>query len=148
PTNGSLSPGPDRADVTPDPRPAHGAPPAGPALACLLASVLATTAPSALAGTSSVGPRMGVPGMRESDNGSLLVVYYQEVLRDHDIESFQQQASARYTEGTLPRLIETGDAPARRAGVLALGLLGSMASNAAVARALRDSDSTVRDLAD
>jgi Flp pilus assembly protein TadD len=86
--------------------------------------------------------------MRESESGSLLVAYYETFLRDHDIENFQQQVSARYTEGTLARLIESGTVPARRAGILALGLLGTMESNAAVARALRDNDSTVRDLAD
>ena len=86
--------------------------------------------------------------MRESENGSLLVVYYATFLHDHDIENFQQQVSARYTEGTLARLIDSPDVTGRRAGILALGLLGTMASNGVVARALRDSDPTVRDLAD
>ncbi len=86
--------------------------------------------------------------MRESDSGSLLVVYYENFLRDHDIESFQQQVAARYTEGTIARLIVSGNLAARRAGVLALGLIGTMESNPVVARSLRDSDSTVRDLAD
>ena len=74
---------------------------------------------AALAGVSSEGPRIGVPGMRESENGSLLVVYYETFLRDHDIEHFQQQVSARYTEGTLARLIDSGDrgrAPCRHSG--------------------------------
>lgn len=86
--------------------------------------------------------------MRESDAGSLLATYYEGFLRDHDIEIFRQQASARYTEGTLMRLVESGNVTARRAAVLALGLFGTFQSNAAVARALRDSDPTVRNLAD
>jgi tetratricopeptide (TPR) repeat protein len=86
--------------------------------------------------------------MREPDAGSLLVVYYEGFLRDHDIENFRQQVTARYTEGTLTRLVESGNLIARRASVLALGLIGTFDCNAVVARALRDSDSTVRDLAD
>jgi tetratricopeptide (TPR) repeat protein len=85
--------------------------------------------------------------MGESDTGSLLVAYYENLLRDRDVESFRQQVSARYTEGTLARLIESGSLPARRAAVLSLGLFGTMESNAALARALRDSDASVRDLA-
>jgi tetratricopeptide (TPR) repeat protein len=85
--------------------------------------------------------------MREPDTGSLLAAYYENFLRDHDIDSFRQQVSARYTEGTLARLIESGSPQARRAAVLSLGLFGTMESNAALARALRDSDPGVRDIA-
>jgi len=86
--------------------------------------------------------------MEKPETGSLLVDYYETFLRDHDIESFRQHVSARYSVGTLARLIESGNLPARRAAVLAMGLFGTFESNAIVARALRDSDSTVRDLAD
>src|SRR5205823_9305631 len=55
--------------------------------------------------------------------------------------------TARYTEGTLSRLVQSSDPKARRAAVLALGLTGSFEVNAAVARALQDPDPTVRDLA-
>jgi tetratricopeptide (TPR) repeat protein len=85
--------------------------------------------------------------MRESETGSLLAAYFETFLHDHDVENFRQQVSARYTEGTLARLIESGNASARRAAVLSLGLFGNMESNAALARALRDSDPAVRDLA-
>jgi tetratricopeptide (TPR) repeat protein len=85
--------------------------------------------------------------MRESETGSLLVAYFETFLHDHDVESFRQQVSARYTEGTLARLIASGNLSARRAAVLSLGLFGTMESNAALARALRDSDPVVRDLA-
>ena len=62
---------------------------------------------------------MGTP-----EAGSLLVDYYEKFLRDHDIDGFRQQVSSRYTEGTLARLVEAGSQEARRAAVLALGLLG------------------------
>jgi tetratricopeptide (TPR) repeat protein len=85
--------------------------------------------------------------MRDSETGSLLVAYYESFLHDYDVERFRQQVSARYTEGTLARLIESGSLSARRAAVLSLGLFGTMESNAALARALRDTDAAVRDLA-
>src|SRR4051794_25324913 len=113
-----------------------------------LASALAMIAPPALAGNSSEAPRTGAAGMGKLEAGSLLVDYYSKFLRDHDVDDFRQQVSSRYTEGTLARLVESGSPEARRAAVLALGLFGTFESNAAVARALRDSDSTVRNLAD
>src|SRR5262249_26119451 len=89
----------------------------------------------------------GVPGMSEPHTGSLLVDYFESFLREQDIERFRLLVSTRYTEGTLCRLAESGNAQSRRAAVLALGLCGSFQSHAAVARALRDSDLTVRRLA-
>jgi tetratricopeptide (TPR) repeat protein len=86
--------------------------------------------------------------MGQPESGSLLVDYYENFLRDHDIEGFRQHVSARYTEGTLARLITSGNLAARRASVLALGMFGTFESNAVVARALRDGDPMVRDLAD
>ena len=85
--------------------------------------------------------------MRENEIGSLLVAYYEGLLRDRDIDGFRQQVSARYTEGTLCRLLESTDRESRRAAVLALGLFGGFESNAVVARALRDGDAIVRNLA-
>jgi tetratricopeptide (TPR) repeat protein len=84
----------------------------------------------------------------EPPTGSLLVDYYEAFLRDRDIESFRLNVLARYTEGTLTRLLESSNPEARRSAVLALGLVGSFKVNAALARALRDSDATVRSLAD
>ncbi len=78
----------------------------------------------------------------------LLIDYFHEFLRDHDVNSFQQKVSSRYAEGTLMRVLSSGDVECRRAAVLALGLMGSYASNHAVASALKDQDSTVRSLAD
>ena len=92
--------------------------------------------------------RIGAPGMLEPLTGSLLVDYYEAFLRDQDIEAFRRNVSARYNEGTLARLLQAGEPRARRASVLALGLFGGFGSNAAVARALKDTDPTVRTLAD
>ena len=86
--------------------------------------------------------------MLQPHTGSLLVDYYEAFLRDQDIEAFRRNVSARYNEGTLARLLQSGDTQARRASVLALGLFGGFGSNAAVARGLRDPDPTVRTLAD
>ncbi len=114
-----------------------------------LAPRLATPPTTAQAGVSLDSPRrFGASGMLEPHTSSLLVDYYQTYLRDHDIDAFRQHVSARYMEGTLARQIESPNVQARRAAVLALGLLGSFEVNAAVARALRDDDPTVRSLAD
>jgi tetratricopeptide (TPR) repeat protein len=86
--------------------------------------------------------------MPEPYTGSLLVSYYDAFLRDQDIEAFRRMVSARYMDGTLTRLADAPDARTRRAAVLALGLVGSFQTNAAVARALRDPDPTVRGLAE
>jgi tetratricopeptide (TPR) repeat protein len=119
------------------------------ALLILFAPGFATAPPSAQAGVSSDSPRRnGAPGMLEPRTGSLLVDYYETYLRDHDIEAFRLHVSARYMEGTLARLIDSPNPQDRRAAVLALGLFGSFSANAAVAKALRDSDPTVRSLAD
>ena len=79
---------------------------------------------------------------------SLLVDFYQAFLRDQDVETFRRNVASRYTESTLARLLRDGGLESRRASVLALGLYGGFASNAAVARGLRDPDATVRNLAD
>ncbi|MDR3638488.1 MAG: hypothetical protein P4L84_32085, partial [Isosphaeraceae bacterium] len=82
--------------------------------------------------------------MLEPQTSSVLVDYYEGFLRDQDIERFRRQVASRYTEGTLARVADAGGTQARRAAVLALGALGTYeSSNAAVARALRDSDPTV-----
>ena len=91
----------------------------------------------------------------------LLVEYYQQLPRrrakdDPDrwrkrqadaYEAFKKHAHERYTEGTLLRLLESPDADARRAALLALSLFGTMQANAAVAGRLRDGDAEVRQLA-
>jgi tetratricopeptide (TPR) repeat protein len=86
--------------------------------------------------------------MLEPQAGSLLVSYFELFLRDQDSEAFRRKVSARYNEGSLARVLESGGTQARRASVLALGMFGGYSSNATVARALRDPDPTVRVLAD
>jgi len=82
------------------------------------------------------------------NTSALLVEYYDALLRDGDIENFRRNVSARYNEATLARLLDSQNLQARRASVLSLGLFGGFAqSNAAVAGALKDKDSTVRALA-
>ncbi len=108
-----------------------------------------TATPAIGAGASSDSSRRnGTPGMLEPRTGSLLVDYYETYLRDHDLDAFREHVSARYLEGTLARLIESHELQSRRAAVFALGLLGSIEVNGAVAKALRDNDPVVRNLAE
>ena len=60
---------------------------------------------------------------------------------------FKASVAGRYAEGTLQRLADHPDPQARRAALLALHLLGTMASNDAVAARLRDDDRQVRQMA-
>jgi tetratricopeptide (TPR) repeat protein len=60
------------------------------------------------------------------------------------LEKFRQRIAGRYFEGTLQHLVESPDVRTRRAAVLALGLVGTMKSNAALAARLRDDDKVVR----
>jgi len=92
---------------------------------------------------------------------ALLVEFYQQLPERREKEgneewkrrlraattAYKKQAAGRYTEGTLARLLDSTDALTRRAAVLALGLLGTMAVNEAVAGRLHDDDFEVRQLA-
>jgi tetratricopeptide (TPR) repeat protein len=94
-------------------------------------------------------------------SAALLVEYYDELPEPREgnpkawetrlrkgLEKFKQKVAARYMEGTLHRLLGSSDAKARRASVLALGLVGTMKTSlAAVARRLHDDDRGVRQLA-
>jgi tetratricopeptide (TPR) repeat protein len=89
---------------------------------------------------------------------ALLLEYYQELPQRKSgekpaawaerlqagLEELKKKVAARYSEGTLQRLLESEHAPTRRAAVLALGLTGTMASNQAVAAMLYDEDFRVR----
>jgi tetratricopeptide (TPR) repeat protein len=57
---------------------------------------------------------------------------------------FRAEVKDRYTEGTLQRLLTSTDERTRRAAVLALGLIGTIDSNAAVAALLHDEDPFVQ----
>src|SRR5262245_3252462 len=63
------------------------------------------------------------------------------------LERFRRTVGGTYSEGTLQRLLEGENSQVRRAALLALGLQGSMASNAAAAGRLHDDDPQVRRLA-
>jgi tetratricopeptide (TPR) repeat protein len=63
------------------------------------------------------------------------------------LEKFQEKVRARYTEGTLQRLLDCPTVEARRAAVLALGRIGTMQSNRVVAALLHDEDRMVKQLA-
>ena len=105
-----------------------------------------------------VSPAVGREGAAVS---SLLVGWYAELPQprpgdDPDLlkagglaplRAFTDQVRSRYSEGTLQRLLASGDETARRAAALAIGMVGGMRSNQPLAAALRDDDSTVRQLA-
>jgi tetratricopeptide (TPR) repeat protein len=63
------------------------------------------------------------------------------------LERFRRQVEECYSEATLQRLVRSPDPACRRAAVLALGLMGTMTVNAAVAARLQDEDPIVRHLA-
>jgi tetratricopeptide (TPR) repeat protein len=109
-----------------------------------LAALLAAVSPAAALLDS---PRTGAPPMLEPHTASLLVDYYEAFLKDKDIDAFRKSVQARYTEGTLCRMVLSGTPQAKRAAVLALGLFGTYGSNDAVGRSLRDADPVVRSLA-
>jgi tetratricopeptide (TPR) repeat protein len=78
----------------------------------------------------------------------LLHEIYQAYLVDQNTTAFSDNVTKRYTVGTLERLAASGDRISRRAAVLALGLFSDYRSNAALGRALHDSDRGVRMLAE
>ena len=82
-----------------------------------------------------------LPESRDDDNRAA------KVARLKSLNEFRHRVAARYTEGTLQRLLLSPDFRARRAAALALGLLGTLASNPHLAAALRDEDREVRTIA-
>ena len=85
-----------------------------------------------------------------SQAGLLLVEYYESFLRDKNLDEFHERVMARYTEGSLARVLTSSPSVmARRGAVLALGVTGTFAeSNAAVGQAMRDEDPIVRTMAE
>ena len=111
------------------------------AVLVLLASVALPSLPS------PCRARHGADAMLEPHTASLLVDYFDTFLRNQDIEAFRLSVMSRYGEGTLARLAQSGGTKAKRAAVLALGLLGSYEVNDVVAKRLADPDPVVRNLA-
>jgi tetratricopeptide (TPR) repeat protein len=83
-----------------------------------------------------------MPQRRPGEKTPAWAVRLQEGLR-----VYKKKVAARYTEGTLQRLLESDHARTRRAAVLALGLTGTLQSNKAVAQLLHDEDARARRLA-
>jgi tetratricopeptide (TPR) repeat protein len=74
--------------------------------------------------------------------------YYHNYLESQDAVRFSQEVAQHYGIGTLQRLAVHGDRMARRAAVLAIGILGDYNANATMGRALHDDDRGVRMLAE
>jgi tetratricopeptide (TPR) repeat protein len=93
---------------------------------------------------------MGASGMSDARSGALLLTYFKTFLDDRDGAAFRDRVSSRYSEGTLGRIVSSSPDPvARRAAVLALGILGSFKqSNAVLGSALADVDPAVRNMAE
>jgi tetratricopeptide (TPR) repeat protein len=85
--------------------------------------------------------------MSEPRSAPLLIDYLDSYRQDNDLDAFHQKVMARYTEGTLCRLLRSGNPAARRASALALGLVGSFNVNTQVGEALKDRDPIVRSYA-
>jgi tetratricopeptide (TPR) repeat protein len=80
-----------------------------------------------------------LPPIQPGDDEDLWAAGAQDAMRE-----FRTAVRERYTEGTLQRLVRSPDVAVRRAAVLALGLVGTMQSNAAVAGLLGDADPLVQ----
>ncbi|HSQ56726.1 MAG TPA: tetratricopeptide repeat protein [Gemmata sp.] len=80
-----------------------------------------------------------LPELRPGDDEDLWAAGVQDAMRE-----FRTAVREKYTEGTLQRILATSDLRARRAAVLALGLIGTIDSNAAVAAVLQDEDPLVQ----
>lgn len=102
-----------------------------------------------VAGPAADSPRTRLRETLAPPTSSVLIDFYQAYLRDQNLEHYRQQVASRYTEATLARISETANTDARRAAVLALGAMGTYEfSNAVLAKAQRDSDPTVRYIAE
>jgi tetratricopeptide (TPR) repeat protein len=86
--------------------------------------------------------------MSNSTRMPLLHALYHQYLVDQDADGFSLRVTKRYSMGTLGRVAEAGDRMARRAAVLAIGLLADYETNATLGRALHDRDRGVRILAE
>ncbi len=79
-----------------------------------------------------------LPQPRSGDDPDLWAAGLSDAMRH-----FRDEVTAKYTDGTLLRLLRADDVRARRAAALALGLIGEAASAPAVAAALREDDDTL-----
>ena len=80
-----------------------------------------------------------VPELKPGDDEELWAAGVQDAMRE-----FRTAVRERYIEGTLARLLQSTDVRTRRAAVLALGLIGTIEVNPAVAAVLHDDDPLVQ----
>jgi tetratricopeptide (TPR) repeat protein len=80
-----------------------------------------------------------LPELKPGDDEELWAAGVQDAMRE-----FRTAVRQRYSEGTLARLLRSTDARTRRAAVLALGLIGTIEVNPAVAAVLHDDDPLVQ----
>ena len=80
-----------------------------------------------------------LPELKPGDDEELWAAGVQDAMRD-----FRAGVREHYTEGTLARLLSSTDTRTRRAAVLALGLIGTIEVNPAVAAVLHDEDPLVQ----
>jgi tetratricopeptide (TPR) repeat protein len=85
-----------------------------------------------------VGWYRDLPQMRPGDEPDVWAARMHQALK-----RFRRKLRVRYTEGTLQRALAHPDVEVRRAAVLALGLVGTIDSNAPLARLLYDEDDLV-----
>jgi tetratricopeptide (TPR) repeat protein len=83
-----------------------------------------------------------LPQLRPGDDEDLWAAGVHDAL-----SGFRTSVREYYTEGTLLRVLASADLKARQAAALALGLVGTMESNASVAAALHDTDPLVQKFA-
>jgi tetratricopeptide (TPR) repeat protein len=76
-----------------------------------------------------------LPELQPSDDPDLWAARMHDALR-----LYRRDVQAKYSEGTLQRLVSHPNIETRRAAILALGLLGTIASNGALAGGLHDED--------
>jgi tetratricopeptide (TPR) repeat protein len=73
-----------------------------------------------------------------------LLRFYQRYLNDGETAQFIASVARRYSQGTLVRLLLSGDVYSRRAAALALGLIGDASCNAQLGPLLRSNDRKLR----
>jgi tetratricopeptide (TPR) repeat protein len=94
------------------------------------------------------GRKKGLIDPGEPVSMPALVRYYKSFIDDNDADAFVQNVLARYTAGSIVRLLDSTDTDTRRAAVLSLGLIGGSAANTPVGERMKDDDPVVRSLAE
>jgi len=78
----------------------------------------------------------------------LIIEFFDELNTSGNLTRYARQVSQSYLEGTLQRLIAHADPKVREAVLVALRLVGTMASNSCVASRLRDHSAHLREVAE